>query len=84
MAGLIYLSDTDDLDSAISSKFGDLYATYSDDALVTVGIDVVQVKTYESCHQIVTIFNLLRRNLPKSRAARRAPLQRIYLTHGGL
>ena len=47
MAGLIYLSDTDDLDSAISSKFGDLYATYSDDALVTVGIDVVQVKTYE-------------------------------------
>ncbi|XP_063684416.1 tetraspanin-3-like [Bolinopsis microptera] len=42
MAGLVYLSDVDDLDDTISSKFGDLYSTYGDEALATVGIDVLQ------------------------------------------
>ena len=43
MAGLIYLADIDDLDDTVSSKFGDLYATYGDSDLTTAGIDVVQV-----------------------------------------
>ena len=43
MAGLVYLSDIDDLDVTISSKFGDLYSTYGDEAMATVGIDALQV-----------------------------------------
>ena len=46
MAGLLKLTDVDDLESAVSSKFAALYADYSasDAILTTVGIDVVQVK----------------------------------------
>ena len=44
MAGLIYLADVDDLDSSISSKFGQVYAKYGDNVMATLGIDIVQVR----------------------------------------
>jgi len=42
MAGLIYLTDVDDLDSAINSKFGQVYSKYGDSLMATLGIDFVQ------------------------------------------
>ena len=43
MAGLIYLTDVDDLDTAITSKFGQVYSKYGDSVMATLGIDIVQV-----------------------------------------
>ena len=45
MAGLIYLADVDDLDSSISSKFGQVFSKYGDNVMATLGIDIVQVCT---------------------------------------
>lgn len=42
MAGLIYLTDVDDLDTAITSKFGQVYSKYGDSVMATLGIDIVQ------------------------------------------
>lgn len=42
MAGLLKLTDVDDLETAVSTKFAALYADYSDGILATVGIDIVQ------------------------------------------
>jgi hypothetical protein len=42
MAGLLKLTDVDDLETAVSTKFAALYADYSDGFLATVGIDIVQ------------------------------------------
>lgn len=43
MAGLIYMTDVDDLDTAITSKFGQVYSKYGDSVMATLGIDIVQV-----------------------------------------
>ena len=67
MAGLIYLADVDDLDSSISSKFGQVYAKYGDNVMATLGIDIVQVRyTTTTSTSTIPMLDMLLRFVEKS------------------